>query len=215
MTVALHPGSKAGVFGYGAGEPYARALRRGGGSLTLRPESGEPGAASGAGVVQFDVLDWCAEASAVELRLLQGLNGPVLDIGCGPGRMLSAARTLGLGALGLDTSAEAVALARDRGVRALHQSVFSGVPLSGSWQSVLLLDGNIGIGGNIAQLLGRCRQLVAPRGRCWSKLTRTRTPTPSTWPYWKMVAGTGANRFPGRGRARQGWRPGRRRPAGR
>ncbi|MET4097482.1 class I SAM-dependent methyltransferase [Arthrobacter sp. UYCu712] len=164
VTVEVLPGTKAGVFGSGSGEPYARALRRGGGSLTLRAESGEPGAASGAGVVQFDVLEWCAEASALELRLLQGLKGPVLDIGCGPGRMLSAARSLGLGALGLDTSAEAVTLARDRGVRALHQSVFCGVPQSGLWQSVLLLDGNIGIGGNIAQLLGRCRQLVAPRG---------------------------------------------------
>ncbi|WP_426996793.1 hypothetical protein [Pseudarthrobacter sp. N5] len=46
----------------------------------------------------------------------------------------------------------------------MHQSVFSGVPQSGLWQSALLLDGNIGVVGNVGQLVGRCRQLVAPRG---------------------------------------------------
>lgn len=190
----------AGVFGSGSGEPYARALRRGGGSLTLRPEGGDPGAWPGAGVVEFDVLGWCVEASALEVGLLQGLKGPVLDVGCGPGRMLSAARALGLGAVGLDTSAEAVALARSRGVRALHQSVrvvavgvVAGRQYRDRWKH--------------CPVLGRCRELVAARGLWWSKRTRTRTLTSSIRRCRKTVPGTGANRFPGRGLAGRGWWP--------
>lgn len=152
----------AGVFGQGVSEPYARALRLGGGTLTLRDVSSESGGRRGE--VTFDVLCWCSEAGVLERNLLQSLQGPVLDIGCGPGRMLSAARSLGLSALGIDTSADAVALARGRGTRALEQSVFSPVPQAGNWRSALLLDGNIGIGGNVGRLLGRCRQLIAPRG---------------------------------------------------
>ncbi|XAS68164.1 class I SAM-dependent methyltransferase [Micrococcaceae bacterium Sec5.7] len=154
------------VFGQGHREPYARALRLGGGTLTLRPDGAGPrtGSCTGTCTVEFDVLGWCAEASTLERLLLQSLDGPVLDIGCGPGRMLSAAQSLGLVALGIDTSTEAVRCARSRGARALEQSVFSAVPQSGLWQSLLLLDGNIGIGGSISSLLRRCRQLIAPRG---------------------------------------------------
>ncbi|MEC5182402.1 class I SAM-dependent methyltransferase [Arthrobacter sp. CG_A4] len=152
----------AGVahFGQGHREPYARALADGSGTLTLRPDSEHHNAAP----VAFDVRSWCEDASLLERSLLQGLQGPVLDVGCGPGRLLAAAQRMGLAALGIDISAEAVSRARGRGARALEQSVFSPVPQAGHWQSVILLDGNIGIGGSITSLLRRCRQLVAPGG---------------------------------------------------
>lgn len=154
----------APAFGQGMREPYARALRVGGGTLTLRPYTPGAGVAPGPGEVRFEVLGWCSEASVLERNLLQGLRGPVLDIGCGPGRLLAAARSLGLIALGIDISAEAVSQACSRGTSALLQSVFSPVPQSGNWRSAVLLDGNIGIGGNVARLLRRCRQLIAPQG---------------------------------------------------
>lgn len=154
----------ATVFGQGRDDPYARALLLGGGTLILRPHDASPDSSRHLSGVTFNVLDWCSEASALERNLLQSLPGPVLDIGCGPGRMLSAARSLGMSALGIDTSAEAVGLACGRGTRALKQSVFSPVPQAGNWRSALLLDGNIGIGGNVGRLLRRCRQLIAPRG---------------------------------------------------
>ncbi len=148
------------LFGQGQREPYARALRNGAGRLTLRPASRH----HHAGPVEFDVSSWCEEASSMERSLLNSLKGPILDVGCGPGRLLAAARSLGLQALGIDTSTEAVRRARGRGDRALEQSVFAAVPQSGHWQTVLLLDGNIGIGGSITSLLRRCRQLIAPSG---------------------------------------------------
>lgn len=150
----------AAHFGQGQREPYARALQTGSGLLTLRPDSGH----HRGGPVTFDVRSWCEEASPMERSLLQSLQGPVLDVGCGPGRLLAAAQPLGLAALGIDTSAEAVRCARGRGARACEQSIFAPVPQSGHWQSVILLDGNVGIGGSVTALLQRCRQLIAPSG---------------------------------------------------
>ncbi len=150
----------AAHFGQGHREPYARALAEGSGTLTLRPVSSEHEAAA----VDFDVRSWCDEASPLERSLLQSLQGPVLDVGCGPGRLLAAAQRMGLPALGIDTSAEAVRRARGRGARVLEQSVFAPLPQSGLWQSIILLDGNVGIGGGITSLLRRCSQLIAPHG---------------------------------------------------
>lgn len=161
----VHVAAPAAAFGQGRDDPYARALRMGGGTLTLRPHDASPECGRRLSTVTtFDVLDWCSDASTLERNLLQSLQGPVLDIGCGPGRMLSAARSLGMSALGIDTSDEAVRLACSRGTRALKQSVFFPIPQTGHWRSALLLDGNIGIGGNVGSLLRRCRQLIAPRG---------------------------------------------------
>jgi hypothetical protein len=47
----------------------------------------------------------------------------------------------------------------------LHRSVFDPLPGRGRWATVLLADGNIGIGGRPARLLLRCAELLAPGGR--------------------------------------------------
>ncbi len=151
------PGS---LFGQGSAEPYARALGRGTGSLTIRPLA----STTGPEAVVLDVRGWCAPATTLEVALLGNLSGPLLDIGCGPGRLLAAAQGLGMTALGLDTSPRAVEQALNRGARALEQSVFAPVPMAGQWRSGVLLDGNIGIGGNVGALLRRCGQLLAPEG---------------------------------------------------
>ncbi|MDJ0355818.1 methionine biosynthesis protein MetW [Paenarthrobacter sp. PH39-S1] len=147
-------------FGQGSAEPYARALDQGKGSLTLWPLN--PG--DGLEPVVFNVHSWCAPATALERALLGSLDGPLLDIGCGPGRLLAASQSLGITALGLDTSAPAVQRALNRGTRAVRQSVFAPVPHAGRWRAGLLLDGNIGIGGNVSALLRRCGQILAADG---------------------------------------------------
>jgi SAM-dependent methyltransferase len=108
---------------------------------------------------------WTAPATEVDARVLAEARGPVLDVGCGPGRHVRALLEQGVVALGIDLTPQLVEAARVRGVDALHRCVFGPVPASGRWRTVLLLDGNVGIGGDPAALLRRVRELLARDGR--------------------------------------------------
>ncbi len=102
------------------------------------------------------------EATAADERLLARARGPVLDVGCGPGRHVHHLARRGVLAIGIDVSREAVRLARRRGASVILGSVFDDVPGAGSWGTALLLDGNIGIGGDPGRLLRRVATLLAP-----------------------------------------------------
>lgn len=143
-------------FGQGSAEPYAKALSRGQGKLSVLDVSGSVPA------VHYRVQDWLVAANDFEKSLLAEVEGPLLDIGCGPGRMLLAAEELGLTAYGVDSSPLAVARARTQGATVYQQSVFDLMPDEGKFQSLLLLDGNIGIGGDPLVLLARLRAIAAP-----------------------------------------------------
>ena len=56
----------------------------------------------------------------------------------------------------------AVLLARAAGATALRRSIFDRLPGEGRWPHALLIDGNIGIGGDPAALLRRVRKLLRP-----------------------------------------------------
>lgn len=115
--------------------------------------------------IPLDVAGWAADADDLERRRLADLEGPVLDIGCGPGRLVVALAERGVPVLGVDASPVAVGLALDRNAAALVRSVFDPLPGVGRWRSALLFDGNIGIGGDPHRLLGRVAELVACGGR--------------------------------------------------
>ena len=53
--------------------------------------------------------------------------------------------------------------------------MFAALPGHGRWRHLLLADGNIGIGGDPARLLRRCRELVARDGRIHVELARPGT----------------------------------------
>ena len=107
---------------------------------------------------------WLADADAVDEQILAGVEAPVLDLGCGPGRHLAALRAAGKRGLGVDLSPVAVEIARGRGADAINGSLWSQVPRAGTWRTVLLLDGNIGIGGAPILLLRRAGELLAGAG---------------------------------------------------
>jgi SAM-dependent methyltransferase len=108
--------------------------------------------------------DWCAGPRPGDRGVLARCTGPSLDVGCGPGRLAAALATAGVPALGIDVSAEAVRQARHRGAPARRADVFGPVPEAGTWRHVLLVDGNVGIGGDPHRLLNRCRELLAAGG---------------------------------------------------
>ncbi|WP_329551027.1 methyltransferase domain-containing protein [Streptomyces sp. NBC_00696] len=137
-------------------DPYTDALRTGRGPLYLRRSDGW--------LLPLEVERWCAEADAADLEVLGRCEGAVLDVGCGPGRLVAALAARGRRALGVDISEAAVAHTVRLGGQALRRSVFQPLPGEGRWDTALLIDGNIGIGGNPHALLRRVSQLLAADG---------------------------------------------------
>ena len=144
-----------------------------GGRVVLRADTGE--------ALDLDLRRWHDPASAEEAELLATVDGPVIDLGCGPGRLVVSLASRRVPALGVDSSPSAVALARRRGATVLQRDLFGPLPGEGRWATALLFDGNVGIGGDPARLLARCRQLTArcgqvvaevqPPGAGWRRVT--------------------------------------------
>jgi SAM-dependent methyltransferase len=107
---------------------------------------------------------WAGPVTAADETLLERAHGPVLDVGCGPGRLTAALHRRGVTVLGLDVLPEVPVLARRAGAPVHLASVFEALPGEGTWRSVVLADGNVGIGGDPARLLRRVRDLLAPGG---------------------------------------------------
>ncbi|MDQ4068665.1 MAG: class I SAM-dependent methyltransferase [Actinomycetota bacterium] len=141
--------------------------------VVLRADTGE--------ALDVDLRRWHDPADDEEREVLASVDGPVIDLGCGPGRLVVSLAARGVPALGVDSSPAAVALARARGATVLERDLFAPLPGEGRWATVLLFDGNVGIGGDPVRLLTRCRQLtggrghvvaeVAPPGRGWRRVT--------------------------------------------
>lgn len=140
----------------GALEPYEESLADLG-ELSLVSSDGT--------VLALDVRRYVADVDAADETILDRCDGPTLDLGAGPGRMVRALAARGTVALGVDLAAAAVALSNDQGGTALLRDVFDRLPAEGRWSVALLVDGNIGIGGDVDRLLGRVATLLAPGGR--------------------------------------------------
>jgi len=108
---------------------------------------------------------WQRDATVTDRGVLAHCRGATLDVGCGPGRMAEGLALRGVPVMGIDVVPAAVAETRARGVPALVRDVFDPLPAEGRWRTVLLADGNIGIGGDPARLLLRVAGLLADGGR--------------------------------------------------
>lgn len=157
----------------GALEPYERALRDGS-PLTLVSAGGS--AAGGAGTLPLDIGRFAGPVDAADRSVLDRARPPVLDVGCGPGRLVAELSGRGVPALGIDVSASAVRMARDRGAQAVQAGIFGPVPDVGRWGSVLLLDGNVGIDGDPPAVLRRCAELITDDGEILVETATSRGP---------------------------------------
>ena len=107
------------------------------------------------------VARWRARADDEDAWLLDRCTGPVLDLGCGPGRLVAALAERGVLAIGVDDSPVAAMLCP---TDVLRRDLFDPLPGEGRWAHVLLADGNIGIGGDPRRLLRRIGALLRPGG---------------------------------------------------
>ncbi|WP_067043848.1 class I SAM-dependent methyltransferase [Streptomyces sp. FXJ1.172] len=146
----------SGSVAWAAADPYSAALRCGHGPLFLRRTDGW--------LLPLEVERWCGRADPVDLAVLDRCEGAVLDVGCGPGRLVAELAARGRSVLGVDVSEAAVEHAQRLGGAVLHRSVFEPLPGEGRWDTVLLMDGNLGIGGDPAALLERVAGLLRPGG---------------------------------------------------
>jgi SAM-dependent methyltransferase len=119
------------------------------------PDDGRPGVGSG------DAFDEVFDEAVTQM-----CTGPTIELGCGPGRLVARLIQRGIPALGIDRSAAAIRLACRGGARALLGDVFEPLPAMGEWQTVLLVDGNVGLGGDPLRILGRAAELLARGGSC-------------------------------------------------
>ncbi len=83
-----------------------------------------------------------------------GASGTILDIGCGRGEFLEAARAAGLSARGVDQNPECIALCRSRGLEVEQADIFEYLES--------LADGSVG-GAYCAQVIEHLSPAVLPR----------------------------------------------------
>ncbi|MCV7028114.1 class I SAM-dependent methyltransferase [Mycobacterium sherrisii] len=150
------------------GHLYDRAL--GGERCWIRHDDGEIralpthrwlGARCRADGEPVDALDEVFDEAVTQM-----CDGPTIELGCGPGRLVARLFERGIFALGIDRSAAAIRLAGRGGAPALLCDVFEPLPGMGRWQTVLLVDGNVGLGGDPRRILGRAAELLRRGGRC-------------------------------------------------
>jgi len=176
---------------------YGKALRQAAAGLTTPIDLRSP---TGQTLARMDAAQWFGDPRPGDETVLDACAGATLDVGCGPGRLVSALALRGVPALGIDISEEAIMHAHRRGAAARLCDVFSDVPDTGWWAHVLLIDGNIGIGGTPVHLLRQCVKLLrakgtliaevgAPGSRTWRRRVQLHHDGACTPPFpWAAVA---------------------------
>lgn len=116
-------------------------------------------------VIQALQPEWFFQPAAswpeLERRALSAVvSGPVLDLGAGAGRHSLLMQELGLPVTAVDLSPGAVEVCRHRGVRDARLADLTDPPADQRWRAVLLMCGNLGLGGGWRQTRQLLRSLA-------------------------------------------------------
>jgi SAM-dependent methyltransferase len=145
-------------------------------------------------LVKMPVRSWLGGKHAdrrFDRAVVSLCQGPTLDLGCGPGRMVASLIERGIPALGVDQSATAVGLARRSGAPVLRRDVFEKLPGTGRWHTVLLADGNIGLGGDPWRMLRRSAELLKRGGHCVAEVDCQTNGVRMGWVRLESASATG------------------------
>lgn len=141
------------VRAYWHGEPAAYTLRRDDGQAAEMPSP----------AVYFE-----EKLSPCEQKALQHVRGRVLDLGCGPGRILLYLQGRGFAATGIDVSPLTVEVARQRGCRDVRIMSLTDLNFpSNSFDTVLSLGNNLGLAGSLDAshaLFRNLYEITSPQG---------------------------------------------------
>lgn len=121
------------------------------------------------------------EWQPLERQACHQAAGRVLDVGCGAGRHAVVLAEEGLDVVGLDVSPGAVAVSRDRGVRAHLGDVTRLDTDLGRFDTFLLLDNNLGLLGSAERapvVLANLARVAAPGARVYGSSTTTSAEVP-------------------------------------
>jgi hypothetical protein len=124
-------------------------------------------------------LGACGADEKLDDAVVAMCNGPTIELGCGPRRLVARLTQRGVPALGVDRSATAIRLAGRCGAPALLSDVFQPLPGMGCWQTVLRIDGNVGRGGDPRRILGRAAELL--RWATCGRVRRRGDRDPRSW----------------------------------
>lgn len=112
-----------------------------------------------------EYADW----QQMERNAMGLVRGRVLDLGCGAGRFMLHLRDEGHDIVGIDNAPGAIEACRRRGLDEVHVLAFEDLDTSfGTFDTVLLLGGNLGLLGNPdsgRDLLRTLHQITSSEGR--------------------------------------------------
>lgn len=106
--------------------------------------------------------------SPIEQAVCDHAVGRVLDVGCGAGRHGVVLAERGLEVVGVDASSGAVAVARQRGLRAFEGRAADLPAAVGRFDTILMLGNNLGLLGGVEQaqqVLHGLAEVANPRAR--------------------------------------------------
>lgn len=96
----------------------------------------------------------------LDRRMAEHVSGSVLDVGCGVGRTALWAVSEGHEVIGIDRSPGAIRVARDRGVERALVADMTDLGLNGTFDTVLVVGKQLGLGRSRAALRGTLSELA-------------------------------------------------------